>query len=34
MDVIHMIRSAIAEGRLDTLKVEDITGERDLEEQA
>jgi queuine tRNA-ribosyltransferase len=34
MDVIHMIRAAIAEGRLDTLKVEAIAGEHDLEEQA
>jgi queuine tRNA-ribosyltransferase len=34
MDIIHMIRSAIAEGRLDTLTVEDIAGEHDVEEQA
>jgi queuine tRNA-ribosyltransferase len=34
MDVIHIMRAAIAEGRLDTLKVEDIAGGQDLEEQA
>jgi queuine tRNA-ribosyltransferase len=34
MDVIHMIRAAIAEGRLEGLTVEDITGESLLEEQA
>jgi queuine tRNA-ribosyltransferase len=33
MDVIGMIRAAIAEGRLDTLKIEAITGEPGLEEQ-
>jgi queuine tRNA-ribosyltransferase len=31
MDVIHMIRAAIVEGRLDTLQVEDITGVPDVE---
>jgi queuine tRNA-ribosyltransferase len=34
MDVIHMIRAAIAEGQLDTLQVEAITGEPHVEEQA
>jgi queuine tRNA-ribosyltransferase len=34
MDIIHMIQSAIAEGRLETLKVEDIAGEHKVEEQA
>jgi queuine tRNA-ribosyltransferase len=34
MDVIHMIRAAIVEGRLDTLTVEDSAGEHDVEEQA
>ncbi len=34
MDIIHTIRSAIAAGRLDSLKVEDITGEHNLEERA
>ena len=34
MDVIHMIRAAIAEGRLEELTVEDITGESIPEEQA
>jgi tRNA-guanine family transglycosylase len=34
MDVIHMIRAAIVEGRLDTLQVEDITGEPNVEAQA
>jgi queuine tRNA-ribosyltransferase len=33
MDVINTIRAAIAEGRLDMLKVEDFTGERDLGER-
>jgi queuine tRNA-ribosyltransferase len=33
MDVIRMIQTAIAEGRLDTLKIEAITGEPGLEEQ-
>jgi queuine tRNA-ribosyltransferase len=33
MDVIGMIRAAIAEGRLDTLNIEAITGEPGLEEQ-
>jgi queuine tRNA-ribosyltransferase len=33
MDVIHMIRAAIVEGRLDTLQVEDVAGEHDLGEQ-
>jgi queuine tRNA-ribosyltransferase len=34
MDVIHLMRAAIGEGRLDMLKVEDIAGGQDLEEQA
>jgi hypothetical protein len=34
MDVIHMIREAIVEGRLDTLQVEDITGEPNVEAPA
>jgi queuine tRNA-ribosyltransferase len=34
MDVIHMIRAAIVEGRLDMLQVEGIIGEHDVEEQA
>ena len=34
MDVIHMIRAAIVEGRLDTLQVEDLTGEPNVEAQA
>jgi queuine tRNA-ribosyltransferase len=34
MDVMHLIRTAIVEERLDTLKVEDISEERSLEEQA
>lgn len=34
MDVIHMIRSAIAAGRLEALTVEDISGEHNPEEQA
>ena len=34
MDVIHMVRAAIAEGRLDTLEVEAITGEHSVEERA
>jgi queuine tRNA-ribosyltransferase len=34
MDVIHTIRAAIAEGRLEALTVEDITGESFPEEQA
>jgi queuine tRNA-ribosyltransferase len=34
MDVIHMIRAAIADGRLEALTVEDITGESPPEEQA
>jgi queuine tRNA-ribosyltransferase len=33
MDVIRMIQAAIAEGRLDTLKIEAITGEPGLEER-
>jgi queuine tRNA-ribosyltransferase len=33
-DVIHMIRAAIEEGRLDMLKVDAITGELDVEAQA
>jgi queuine tRNA-ribosyltransferase len=32
MDVIHMIRAAVAEGRLDMLQVEAITGEHNVEE--
>jgi hypothetical protein len=31
MDVIHRIRAAISEGRLDTLQVGDITGESNVE---
>jgi queuine tRNA-ribosyltransferase len=34
MDVIHMIRAAIIEGRLDTLQVEDISGEPNVEAPA
>jgi queuine tRNA-ribosyltransferase len=34
MDVMHLIRTAIVEERLDTLKVEDISEERSLEERA
>jgi queuine tRNA-ribosyltransferase len=34
MDVIHMIRAAIIAGQLETLTIEAITGEPDLEEQA
>jgi tRNA-guanine family transglycosylase len=34
MEVIHMIRAAIAEGRLHTLQIEAITGEPNVEEQA
>jgi queuine tRNA-ribosyltransferase len=34
MDVIHMIRAAIAEGRLDRLQVEDLTGEPNMEAPA
>jgi queuine tRNA-ribosyltransferase len=34
MDVIHMIRAAIAQGQLDALQVEAITGEPHVEEQA
>jgi queuine tRNA-ribosyltransferase len=34
MDVIHMVRSAIAAGRLEALTVEDISGEHTPEEQA
>jgi queuine tRNA-ribosyltransferase len=34
MDVIHVIRAAILAGQLDTLKIEAITSEPDLEEQA
>jgi tRNA-guanine family transglycosylase len=34
MDVIHMIRAAILEGRLDTLRVEDISGEPNVEAPA
>jgi queuine tRNA-ribosyltransferase len=33
MDTIHLIRAAIVQGRLDMLRVEDLTGEPDLEEQ-
>jgi queuine tRNA-ribosyltransferase len=34
MDVIHKIRAAIVEGQLETLQVEGIIGEHDVEEQA
>jgi hypothetical protein len=34
MDVIHIIRAAIGERRLDTLQVEDITGEPNVEASA
>jgi queuine tRNA-ribosyltransferase len=34
MDVMHMIRAAIMAGQLETLKVEAITGEPELEDQA
>jgi hypothetical protein len=34
MDIIQMIRAAIVEGRLDTLQVEDITGEPNVEAPA
>jgi queuine tRNA-ribosyltransferase len=32
MEVMHMIRAAIAEGRLDTLGIADVAGERVVEE--
>jgi queuine tRNA-ribosyltransferase len=34
MDVIHMIRAAIMAGQLETLTIDAITGEPDLEDQA
>jgi queuine tRNA-ribosyltransferase len=34
IDIIHTIRAAIAEGRLDMLKVEDFTGDPELGERA